>query len=147
MGRFFRIAERTGTETKGANLFRLARRERGFEANKIERIIPFYPFSRDRAKLSSILRTLAIYRLAFGQPRQSELIEHLLKHIPEDRIGEVRKKLMVNLSPISYRSNGSDGEPNLGIVQVRDVAKGDSGESPSPGQKPKSAIESRIASE
>jgi hypothetical protein len=68
---------------------------------KIERIIPFYPYSRDRAKLSSILRTLAIYRLAFGQPRQSELIEHLLKHMPEDKIGEVRKKLMIDLSPIS----------------------------------------------
>ncbi len=78
---------------------------------KIERIIPFYPFSRDRAKLSSILRTLAIYRLAFGQPRQSELIEHLLKHLPEDKIGAVRDKLMVNLSPISYRTNGTHGEP------------------------------------
>ena len=79
---------------------------------KIERIIPFYPFSRDRAKLSSILRTLAIYRLAFGQPRQSELIEHLLnKHLPDDKIGVVRDKLMVNLSPISYRTNGTHGEP------------------------------------
>ncbi|MGI9459239.1 MAG: helicase C-terminal domain-containing protein, partial [Pirellulales bacterium] len=39
---------------------------------KIERIIPFYPFSRDRAKLTSLLKTLALYRLAFGQPRQSE---------------------------------------------------------------------------
>ena len=84
---------------------------------KIERIIPFYPFSRDRAKLSSILRTLAIYRLAFGQPRQSELIEHLLKHLPKDKIGAVREKLMVNLSPISYRRNGSAGEPNEGIVR------------------------------
>jgi formylglycine-generating enzyme required for sulfatase activity len=110
------------------------------EANsfKIERIIPFYRFSRDRAKLWSILRTLAIYRLAFGQPRQSELIEHLLKHLPEDKIGAVREKLMVNLSPISYRPNGSHGEQNLGAaVQVRAVAKGD-GESPSsPAQQPK----------
>src|ERR1051326_8792241 len=100
---------------------------------------PFYPFSRDRAKLSSILRTLAIYRLAFGQPRQSELIEHLLnKHLPKEKIGEIREKLMVNLSPISYlravettnlpvpvgkpsdKPQGSPGEPNEGTaVQVR----------------------------
>ncbi len=33
---------------------------------QIERIIPFYPFSKDRAKLSSLLRTLALYRLAFA---------------------------------------------------------------------------------
>ncbi len=77
---------------------------------KIERIILFYPFSRDRAKLSTILRTLTIYRLAFGQPRQSELIEHLLMHVPEDKIGAVREKLMVNLSPISYRTNGTQGD-------------------------------------
>ena len=74
----------------------------GFEQYRIERIIPFYPFSRDRAKLSSILRTLAIYRLAFGQPRQSELIDHLLKHVPAGRIPEVRKRLLVDLSPIGY---------------------------------------------
>lgn len=79
---------------------------------KIERIIPFYPFSRDRAKLSSILRTLAIYRLAFGQPRQSELIGHLLRHLPEDKIGAVREKLMVNLSPITYQAKGTAGGPN-----------------------------------
>lgn len=76
---------------------------KGYEQYCIERIIPFYPFSRDQAKLSSILRTLAIYRLAFGQPRQSELINHLLKHIPADMIPEIRKRLLVDLSPISYK--------------------------------------------
>ncbi len=87
-------------ETKG---------QEGLQRYRIERIIPFYPFSRDRAKLSSILRTLAIYRLAFGQPRQSELIEHLLKHIPPGRIPEVRKRLLIDLSPISYAPAQEDG--------------------------------------
>ena len=75
------------------------------EADKyqIERFIPFYPFSRDRAKLSSLLQTLAIYRLAFGQPRQAELVEHLLKQIPRERFSEIRNKLMIDLSPISYQ--------------------------------------------
>lgn len=72
---------------------------------QIERIIPFYPFSRDRAKLSSLLKTLAIYRLAFGQPRQAELVEHLLTNIPDERISEIRNKLMIDLSPISYQRN------------------------------------------
>lgn len=71
---------------------------------QIERIIPFYPFSRDRAKLASLLKTLALYRLAFGQPRQSELIEHLLTNISKSQIGEVRDKLMIDLSPINYFS-------------------------------------------
>jgi len=75
------------------------------EADKyqIERIIPFYPFSRDRAKLSSLLKTLALYRLTFGQPRQAELVDHLLANISESRINEIRSTLMIDLSPINYR--------------------------------------------
>jgi len=70
---------------------------------KIERIIPMYPFSRDQGKLSTILKTLAIYRLAFGQPRQVELIEHLLeKQFDREEIETIRKNLMIDLSPISY---------------------------------------------
>lgn len=72
---------------------------------KIERLVPFYPFSRDRAKLSSILKTLSIVRLAFGPPRQTELVEHLFKHVPQDRIADIWEKLMVDLSPICYRQN------------------------------------------
>jgi hypothetical protein len=70
---------------------------------KIERIIPMYPFSRDQGKLETILRTLAIYRLAFGQPRQVELIEHLLaKQFDQEEIEAIRNNLMIDLSPISY---------------------------------------------
>lgn len=69
---------------------------------KIERVIPFYPFSRDRAKLSTLMKTLTLYRLAFGQPRQAELVEHLMANVGEDRIEEIRRKLMIDLSPISY---------------------------------------------
>ena len=70
---------------------------------KIERIIPMYPFSRDKGKLVTILKTLAIYRLAFGQPRQAELIEHLLeKDFDHEEIEFIRKTLMIDLSPISY---------------------------------------------
>lgn len=70
---------------------------------QIERIIPFYKFSRDRAKLAMLLKTLALYRLAFGQPRQVELVEHLLTNISKSRIAEIRSKLMINLSPICYQ--------------------------------------------
>lgn len=73
------------------------------DAIKIERVVPMYPFSRDQAKLDRILKTLAIYRLAFGQPRQVELVEHLLKkELSPTQIGDVCAKLMVNLSPITY---------------------------------------------
>ena len=57
-----------------------------------------------------LLKTLALYRLAFGQPRQAELVEHLLTNIPEARIGEIRKKLMIDLSPISYLRSNNQAE-------------------------------------
>lgn len=75
------------------------------EKVKIERIIPMYPFSRDQGKLDTILKTLALYRLAFGQPRQVELIEHLLaKDFTPEEIESIRKNLLIDLSPVSYGS-------------------------------------------
>jgi len=77
-----------------------------FSGVKIERIIPMYPFSRDQGKLDKILKTLAIYRLAFGQPRQVELIEHLLaKDFSPQEIGLIRQKLLIDLNPINDRQH------------------------------------------
>lgn len=70
---------------------------------RIERVIPLYPFSKDHGRLEHILKTLAIYRLAFGQPRQAELVDHLLeRNLSEEEIQHVMDTLMVNLSPIRY---------------------------------------------
>jgi hypothetical protein len=75
------------------------------EAVKIERVIPLYPFSIDRSRLQHILKTLAIYRLAFGQPRQAELVDHLLKHnLKPEELHTVMDKLMINLSPIHQQN-------------------------------------------
>ena len=76
---------------------------------KIERVIPFYPYSSDQARLSKILKTLAVYRLAFGQPRQAELVEHLLEHdFEEDEMKQILKNLMIDLSPINYTTRHRD---------------------------------------
>lgn len=71
----------------------------------IERIIPLIPFSKEVAQLGKLLSTLALYRLTFGQPRQEELIESLYKEYGEDILNEVREKLLINLSPITYKRN------------------------------------------
>ena len=44
---------------------------------RIERLVPALPFSRDEARLAGLKRSLAAYRLAFGQPRQEDLIAFL----------------------------------------------------------------------
>jgi len=68
----------------------------------IERVIPMYPYSRDQVRLDRILKTLAIYRLAFGQPRQVELIDQLLAQaFSQDEVDQICEKLMINLSPLS----------------------------------------------
>jgi len=48
--------------------------ENGF---KIYRHILSLPFSRDTERMESLRKSLAIYRLAFGQPRQEDLIKFL----------------------------------------------------------------------
>lgn len=44
---------------------------------QIERRVPILPFSREIQRLQRLKRGLAIYRLAFGQPRQEDLIKFL----------------------------------------------------------------------
>jgi hypothetical protein len=47
---------------------------------KIERHVLPYPLSRDGARLEQMQNDLALYRLAFGQPRQEDMLELLRRH-------------------------------------------------------------------
>lgn len=72
---------------------------------QIERVIPLMPFSREVARRHEILRILSLYRLSFGQPRQQELVEELLRRrYSEDDLAEIRRALLVELAPIKYRA-------------------------------------------
>lgn len=52
---------------------------------KIERHIPALPSSREVGQASALKRSLVLYRLAFGQPRQEDLLEYLADQMdPED---------------------------------------------------------------
>ncbi len=44
---------------------------------KVERRVPMLPFSREVRRLEWLKRSLTVYRLAFGQPRQEDLLEYL----------------------------------------------------------------------
>ena len=80
------------------------------EGPRIERVIPLYPFSIDRSRLQHILQTLTIYRLAFGQPRQAELVDHLLeRQLTTEEIEAVMEALMIDLSPIQWRESKRSG--------------------------------------
>jgi hypothetical protein len=62
---------------------------------KIERIVPMYPYSRDKAVYGRLLKILSLYRVTLGQPRQEELLEYLLDGSGDENIEE----LFINLSP------------------------------------------------
>ena len=71
---------------------------------QIERIVPLMPMSKDLIKLNESLKVLSLYRLAFGQPRQEELIDNLLERsFTDEEIENIKHKLVVNLSPL-FRS-------------------------------------------
>ena len=40
----------------------------------VERRVPMFPLSREVGKLEGLQRGIALYRLAFGQPRQENLL-------------------------------------------------------------------------
>ena len=44
---------------------------------RIERHVPALPLSREEERLQQLQRSLALYRLVLGQPRQEELLELL----------------------------------------------------------------------
>jgi len=66
---------------------------------RIERHVPSLPLTRDRQLLIALRRSLAVYRLVFGQPRQDDLIEFLLRHVPKEQLDDLVEGLRIDLSP------------------------------------------------
>lgn len=66
---------------------------------KIERHVVALPYSREVDRLHQLRRSLAIYRMVFGQSRQEDLIAYLLAELPEQRRVEIVEELRVDLSP------------------------------------------------
>jgi hypothetical protein len=65
---------------------------------KVERHILLLPFSREETRLSWLNRSVALYRLAFGQPRQDDLLA-LLDQATEGMSGDQASQLQISLRP------------------------------------------------
>lgn len=61
---------------------------------KVERRVPLFVLSRELGKLERLRQGLAVYRLAFGQPRQEDLMSYLSSR--SEGLGELR---VVDLQP------------------------------------------------
>ena len=66
---------------------------------RVERLVPIPPYSREEAHLPRLRRSLAAYRLAFGQPRQEELVDYLGERLSEEELAELRDLLRIDLAP------------------------------------------------
>ena len=69
----------------------------------IERINPLIRYSKEVKEYERLLSVLTLYRLTFGQPRQEELVETLYSELDEKQLERIRKELMINLNPFTYK--------------------------------------------
>ncbi|MBT4822227.1 MAG: hypothetical protein HOJ57_17315 [Lentisphaerae bacterium] len=65
---------------------------------QICRHVPLYPLSREHARYDDLKQKLALYRLAFGQPRQEDLLTYLQSRSSANP-GNGFKPTFINLSP------------------------------------------------
>lgn len=104
---------RDGREDVWSDVFELARRRaegsgRGLvpywlfprdDGAFVERHVPALPLSREVRQLQALRRSLAVYRMVFGQPRQDDLTAYLLDRFGADDLEELEPLLRIDLAP------------------------------------------------
>jgi hypothetical protein len=66
---------------------------------RIERHVPAFPLSREIGQMNALRKSLAVYRMVFGQPRQEDLLAHLLRRVPSHELSSTIAELLVDLRP------------------------------------------------
>jgi hypothetical protein len=66
---------------------------------RIERHVPAFPLSREYAQLNALSKSLAVYRMVFGQPRQDDLLRYLIGRLGADSLAEMLEGAKVDLAP------------------------------------------------
>lgn len=69
------------------------------DSARVERHAPVLPVSQEERQLAELKESLAVYRMAFGQPRQDDLVEYLLQHLSDEEVEAVLADLQIDLSP------------------------------------------------
>ncbi len=66
---------------------------------RVERRVPMLPFSREVTRLAWLKRSLTVYRLAFGQPRQDDLLDYLQTLAGDGMDSNLLTDLQIRLEP------------------------------------------------
>ena len=67
--------------------------------SSIERWVPLLPYSREVQHLERLKRSLALYRLVFGQPRQEDLLAHLAERMTPEEARQAANLWRISLDP------------------------------------------------
>lgn len=71
---------------------------------QIRRLVPMLALSQEAQRYPHMQKILSLYRLAFGQPGQSELLEHLKNlDLKPEELDQLKKQLMIQLAPVLYQ--------------------------------------------
>jgi hypothetical protein len=65
----------------------------------VDRYIPTLPLSRDCAHREALKRSLAVYRMVFGQPKQDDLLAYLLERLGPAVLKARERELAIDLRP------------------------------------------------
>ena len=68
-------------------------------SSTIERHVPMHALSRDERRYEDLRRSLAVYRMVFGQPRQDELLAYLQERLTPQQIQVAMDAGRVDLAP------------------------------------------------
>jgi hypothetical protein len=71
---------------------------------RIERHVPALPLSRDAHRADQLRRSLTVYRMAFGQSRQEDLVNYLLGKVDAAQLESLSAQLCVDLAPPKHPS-------------------------------------------
>ncbi|MFT3714069.1 MAG: helicase-related protein [Archangium sp.] len=67
---------------------------------KIQRHVLSLPLSREHERTDRLLRSLAVYRMVFGQPRQDDLLRYLTSKLGEEELAATLSRTRINLMPL-----------------------------------------------
>jgi hypothetical protein len=71
----------------------------------IERHVLALPLSRDVDRAAALRKSLTVYRMAFGQNRQDDLIAYLTNRFPAEEINRLADMLKIQLAPEARQYN------------------------------------------
>ncbi|WP_197729927.1 hypothetical protein [Rhizobium ruizarguesonis] len=67
---------------------------------QVERRVPMLPYSRELTRLAWLKRSVTVYRLAFGQPRQDDLLDYLQSVAGDGMDTSLLDELQIRLEPL-----------------------------------------------